>query len=101
MFAHGAKWIASSQELLAMTGKQLNFTGYISRQTLTASRERCAPKNGRSRLGAVRELQLELADLLGADARRHRHVFQHLDERPRGDDPGRAVRLGRRLHHRI
>jgi hypothetical protein len=34
MSMHGANWIASSQELLAMTGKQLDFMGYISSQTL-------------------------------------------------------------------
>ena len=28
--AHGAKWIASSQGLLAVTEKQLYFMGYIS-----------------------------------------------------------------------
>jgi hypothetical protein len=32
--AHGARWIASSQELLAMTGKQLDFIGYISSEVL-------------------------------------------------------------------
>src|SRR4051812_37515213 len=30
--AHVAKWIASSQGLLAMTGKQLYFMGYMSSQ---------------------------------------------------------------------
>ena len=34
IFAHVVKWIASSQELLAMTGKQLNFMSYISSQAL-------------------------------------------------------------------
>jgi hypothetical protein len=31
---HGAKWIASSQALLAMTGKQLYSMGYILSQVL-------------------------------------------------------------------
>jgi hypothetical protein len=32
--ARGAKWIALSQEVLAMTWKQLNFMGHISNQAL-------------------------------------------------------------------
>ncbi len=32
--AHEAEWIASSQGLLAMTGNQLCFMGYISSQAL-------------------------------------------------------------------
>jgi hypothetical protein len=34
MPVHGAKWIASSQALLAMTGKQIYSMGYISSQAL-------------------------------------------------------------------
>jgi len=42
--AHGAKWIASSQGLLAMTGKQLDFMGYMSSQTLRSVAERDASR---------------------------------------------------------
>jgi hypothetical protein len=42
--AHGAKWIASSQGLLAMTGKQLYFMGYMSSQTLRSVAERDASR---------------------------------------------------------
>jgi hypothetical protein len=42
--AYVAKWIASSQGLLAMTGKQLYFMGFISSQALRSVAERDASR---------------------------------------------------------